>query len=190
MNKKEKLICIGFLLIMGIISVGALTTNEIDIVCDTDNSILKRIGGTWQCSVTNYAEMYIQNYTNPKVISIASNETYVIIEGFTAGESQGTTINGNNFTIEKDGTYKAEYTMGFSGGNAGDYEAEMTVNAATQKHCSLHRTTSNNAIGDATLSCIMTLTTGDQVCIMIEDLTSPAQDIEIVSANFAIIEIQ
>ena len=40
------------------ITTALFESEDIDELCNTANSMLTRINGTWQCSVTSYGEIY------------------------------------------------------------------------------------------------------------------------------------
>ena len=191
-NKKHKY-STWLLMIVGAFSllfwVMAWDTGTIDLLCNDEAALLKRIDGVWGCSVTHFAEGHYQDYSIPLTITISAANTYYNVTGYESFFLKGIYGDGDAVIINKTGIYRLIATMSFNGGNAGDYETALFVNGAERHKCSFQRTTSSNAIGDATLSCILSLNKSNQLVMKIKDISPPAQNINIYSLNFNIMEV-
>lgn len=169
--------------------VMAWDTGTVDLLCNTEGAILKRIGGVWGCSITHYADGHYQSYSTPITISITDG-TYQNITGYDGFYTKGITMLGEGVQINKNSTYRLIGTMSFSGGNAGDYEVALFVDGNERHECSFQRTTTSAAIGDAGLTCILPLNASNNLIMKVKDVSPPYQNINIYALNFNIMEIQ
>lgn len=191
-NNKHKyssylLVVVSILLFLGMI--GALDTGDFELICNENNSFLKRIDGVWQCNKIHYGEAYYHDYITQLTINIDSAGVYYNISGFSLDDNYGIINHGNQREITKDALYSILGTMSFHGGNGGEYEVELFVNDVGQDDCAFFRTTSTSNLGDATLSCLKQLSIGDHLNIRVKDLSAPPQDIDITAFNFKIVEV-
>lgn len=168
----------------------AIDTNDIDETCSTNNSLLKRILGTWQCSQTYYAEGWFHNYSSPQTITIGVADTYYNITGINEGETNGLVFSQNGLNITKNATYEIHMAISFTGGNSGLYEFELFVDGIGEPKCTFFRTTSSTALGNTGSHCIMSLISGNHLNMMVKDISAPAQNIQLYQYNFNIIEVQ
>jgi hypothetical protein len=158
-------------------------------ICTLENATLKYEGGQWNCEIISYAEGYYHDYDTPIEINISSADVYYNITGFALDNVRAFDTLGNSVRARHEGIYSVLGTMSFRGGNGGEYEVELFINDVGQEECVFFRTTSTNAIGDASLSCIIALEVNDVLIMKIKDLSAPAQDVEIDQLNFKIVEI-
>ena len=179
---------IGFVIVTAI--VGAIDSDDMDILCSSDGSLIKRVAGSWVCSDTNYAEGYYFNQTNPIVISIDDTNTTYNITGFIQSNINDFQFVDNGITVEEDGVYMFTYSVSFVGGNGGEYGFGLVVDGVQQKDCGMARTASSSIINNVGLTCIKTLSAGEHLNFVVRDATSPAQDISIYRMNANIVEVQ
>jgi len=170
--------------------INAIDSGDMDVLCNSNNSLIKKVAGVWDCSTTHYGEAYYHNYTDAFYIEITNADEYYNITGFSLDDNYGIIDLGNQRKITKTGLYAIWGTMSFRGGNGGEYEVELFVNDIAQPDCAFFRTTNTNAIGDASLSCIKSLNASDLVNMRIKDISAAPQDIYIDAFNFKIIEVQ
>jgi len=181
-------------IIFGIIFIGAVVNSidsgDMDILCDTNNSLIKKVAGTWVCSQTAYAEGYYHSYTTPIAITIGTADVYYNITGFVLNNSNQFITDRYYIETTKSGLYFISASMSFNGGNGGEYEVELFKNGTSQPDCSFFRTTSTTAIGDAGFTCLKYIEAGSELIMKIKDLSPPAQSVSIQRLNFNIIEVQ
>lgn len=192
-NKKHEyssmlLLVLGVFLLVGF-AVSVLDSEDIDDVCSTNNTILRKLSGTWGCDTMHFAEGHYQSYATPIEINVTSQGVYYNITGYESFLLRGFTTALTGVRCNKNGVYRLVGTMSFYGGNSGDYEVALFVNGAEKHECAFQRSTSSNAIGDATLTCIQTLNSGDLLNMRVKDMSAPAQDIYIHALNFNIVEV-
>ena len=97
---KHKYSTIALMAMIGIFIVGgviALDSEDVDEVCNTNSSLLKKNDGTWNCSTTNYVNMYIANHDHP----LTTQYEIVKVNATTTTSGTGITETDATLTITK-----------------------------------------------------------------------------------------
>lgn len=191
-NKKHKystVLLISMAVLIFVAAIGAFDTGDVEILCSTDNAVLKRISGVWGCSLTNYAEgFYYSNFTNPSTITIDASDTSYNITDFSAGNYQGMTFSQNGIDVTKTGIYRLTGSISFTGGNNGEYSFIMTKNGIPIKECGAGMT-STSVVANIGITCLADLTSGDHLNMIVRDHADPSQDVDIYRLNLNIVEV-
>ena len=182
------LVCVLFFLSLVIIVTG-LSSEEIDEVCEDENSLLIKKNGVWDCSKTHYAEAYFHSYESPVEMTLGSTGLYYNITNFTMNGYYGLVPSKNGINVMKQANYKISLLLTFQGGNNGDYEIELFINDVSEPKCATFQTTSAGAHNNAVINCIMNLSVNDHLDVRIKDMYNPAQDISYHQLNFNMVEI-
>lgn len=135
-----------------------------------------------------YGEMW-NDTLNGSVTLLIGKGNFTNITGLIAGSTNGMQFAEGGLVALRDGTYKIDYGVSFAGGNSDDYKFTVGVNGAGMNgsKCTTYRTTSNNALGNTGTSCILSLSFGDLLTLMVQDYASGAvTDPEIVNVGFTV----
>lgn len=181
---------IGIIIIIGVATVFAMTTSEdIDEVCYTNNSIFKRGEQNWSCSVTNYAEGYYQNAIVPITLTYDNSSHVVNVTGFIPSNYYGFTWVGDGVTASKDGLYRLSATITLVGTNGDEVGFAMRVNNVTQYDCAAGLTAENSKRNNVGITCLKEIKAGDHLHVISRDQDG-AGAVNIYTMNFNIVEVQ
>ena len=138
----------------------------------------------------NYGEMWFVN-ENGTTTNLTGTDVYNNITGMSDGYNNGLSlINGNYLNVSQAGLYKIDYGISFKGGNNQLYGMAIGINGiAQQNRCYAHRTTTSNAVGNVGSSCIMNLTKGNRITLMIADESGVVASPDIYMAGLAILRV-
>ena len=178
------------LFIGGVFVVNGILSEDVDELCSTDGSILKRVSGEWNCSTTAWAQGYFHDYYSPIQVHFTAADTYANISVYENITASQFIVDGNSVEAQKTGLYKFSLSMSFNGGNGGEYELELFVNDIKKEQCTFFMSTSTTEIRHASFVCILPITQGDHLILKAKDTTAPAQDIWYYQLNMNTVEIQ
>lgn len=178
------------LFIGGVIVVNALLSEDVDELCSTNGSILRRIDGEWQCDNVKYATGYYHSYYSPMQVHFTAANTYTNITVYTNISGNNFEIYGNSIRILHEGKYLILSGMSFNGGNGGVYEIELHVNDVAMPNCAFFMTTSTVDILHGEFSCVLNLNVNDRLVIKAKDISAPVQDMWYYQLTASIIEVK
>lgn len=194
-NNKHKystilLIVVGVLLFIG--AIGAFDTGDMEILCSTDNSLIKRISGFWVCSNTNYAESYFYGIGTPATVTVTNSGTYYPIVCFNNFTLNGISRDGDYIKINKNGNYLFNINGVFAGGENDRYEFKLFVNGNGDDGCTyIDMEQQAEVIIYRTLhiSCIADLEKDDLLLLKVTNHDADNEDISMEYINFNIVEV-
>lgn len=136
-----------------------------------------------------YGEMYI--YDNAVATSFTSaNIYYNITQGITQGLLDGFTYSSGILTVPKTGVYRCGSSISFSGTASNEYHSAIGVNGIRSTKCHNSRVIGTGGdVGNVGVSCLLSLTNGDEITIMVENIDT-ASDPTIKDANLNCILIK
>lgn len=136
-----------------------------------------------------YAEVY--NVTlNGYTLSIPSLNTWYNFTGLLEGEMFGFTLESNGINATYEGVYKVDYAVSFSGSGGSTHAIGLLINGVEHTPCRIYRKLGTAGdVGNAGGTCIITLDENDIVSGAVQDVSSPAQNINVWSMNANIIRI-
>lgn len=140
-----------------------------------------------------FSSAYFTGNVTATTISIAN--TYVILDPSTwlVSDSNGVTFSTNKFVAPNNGSYYLSLSLSFSGGGggAGDiYSLCFAVNGTPiVPSPSLRRQTGSGDIGSGAVSTMQSLSSGDEVSIMIKNESS-TNNPTVSDASFLIFELK
>ena len=144
-------------------------------------------------SIISYGEMW--NYSSGqslKVIDLTDAGQYHNVTGLVVGDLNGviftddTSANGGSkLTTTVSGTYEVNMQISFEATAAGGlYGFSLGHNSDQNTHRECYARKQGTGVADVvSISCIMTLTAGDYVSLMVEDEQDPVKDIYVHTIN-------
>jgi len=129
-----------------------------------------------------YCEMYAKS--NGNALGITAVDTYATsTQNVTSGLLNGCTHASGVMTITNDGTYSVWASVGMNGGNNKEYHIAIGINGVDQDKCHMPRKMGGGGdSGSATLNCLLDLNAGDEISLMIENVTDDT-DVTVNDSN-------
>lgn len=179
------------LLIMISSAVALFESEDIDEVCSTNNAVLRRINGQWNCSTTHYGEVYYHSESDALVLDITSQNNYTQLTGYNISNVQGMSVTNSEFTIAKNTTYMIDSTFSFTGGANSTYHCAMFLNGVEQEDCEFQRTMGGGtAIEVSTITCLKSGLIDATIDVRCKDTNNPVADMNFYALNINIVEVQ
>jgi len=130
-----------------------------------------------------HSEVY--NVTpNGYTLTISSLNDWYNFTGLLSGEMLGFTLGGDGLTAEFSGVYKMDYAVSFSGSGGSTHSVSALINDVEHTPCRAYRKLGTAGdVGNMGGTCLMSLNAGDVIRGVVNDISSPAQDIQVWSMN-------
>jgi len=136
-----------------------------------------------------YGEMWNKTDGGFEIVDLVDPDVYVQSVMLECGDLNGFSCSGGNLTAQIGGLYRVNGRVSAEGISvAGQYGMKLFINDDGQNDCYSHVHLATNSY-DMMISCLITLSVGDDVGIYFDDHANPVRDIELMSANVNLVRI-
>ena len=179
-------VLLGFMVIFSLIFISALlTSDDIDEVCDSENTILFRNDTTWDCMTVVYGELSGEDL----VQALPVQSTYYNVTNLTFGHSNGAVADGDGIMVLSTGAYRIGGQIAFNGAGNTEYHLALGIDGGRVNHCHTQRKIgTGNDVGSASFTCIDDLVAGQVLTVMVENVDSTA-GINILDINLNFVRL-
>lgn len=119
---------------------------------------------------------------------------YVNFSGLNSSHTNNMNFDGNkSLQMIFDGNYSISASLSISATGSGEYDLALFIDGIMQSDdsCHAHRTISNaNVVGSVSLTCIVTLLSGQNVTVAVRDDDAPLKDVQWQTIDITIILIE
>jgi hypothetical protein len=148
------------------------------------NSTLLFDGIGWEAVVHTYGEMYYHNDVG--TLDFATNNALINVTGLTNGVFSNMTLDetdGSITVIDAD-TYTCDASVSFQAASAGDFDHHLGVNGTDQDKCHASRRIGTGTdTGNIGMTCILELSAGDVITLMVNSAASETIKYENLNYN-------
>ncbi len=127
-----------------------------------------------------YGEMFIFNNSVPT--PIASANTFVNATPFEVGDVNGFSFNDDSLITVVPGKYFVSYALSYTDGNNEVFDSTIGINNAEQANCQSRRKIQSMDVGHQGASCIISISNGDRITLMVKNLES-SSDLIVIHAQ-------
>lgn len=189
-HEYSTLVLIGLLVLLVAMPIVALLDSEdIDEVCASNNAIMRRSNGTWNCSITSFGEVYYHHDSDALIVDIVNQSLFVQVAGFNVSNCRGILCDNESFTLDKNATYMIDSSMSITGNNLSEYHCALFKGAVEQVDCE-GDVSMKNGRTNLGITCLKNGLPDEVLTLKCKDNTINVGDINIYSMNLNIVEVQ
>ena len=123
-------------------------------------------------------------------VTIAGLNTYYPIINLGVNEINHFIVNSTGIIANKTGFYKLDYSLSFSGSASSTHTTSASINGIEHSPCrSVRKLGTAGDVGNTGGTCILFLNKGDALNGVINDISAPAQNINVYTVNANLIQI-
>lgn len=137
-----------------------------------------------------FVELYVVNESGGEMVALTTSDVYENLTGFMLGSNNGNWSNYDaGVVVPLSDFYEVDYSISFSGGNNNLYGISVGVDGVKSNFCYSHRTTFGEYISTVGGTCILNLTSGSVLTLMMADEADPIFVPAIYMVQFRVVQI-